>query len=99
MSRDWLRRHRAPNRQNAKPARTDKRMPNVQEQSDIELVELTAVLVSAFVSNTPVPVSSLADLISSVHASLSAIGKEVPPPAEPLTPAVNPKRSVTPDFI
>ncbi|WP_322419308.1 MucR family transcriptional regulator [Mesorhizobium huakuii] len=69
------------------------------DQNAIELIELTADIVSAFVSNNSVPVSNLADLISSVHASLSSVGKDTPPPAEPLTPAVNPKRSITPDFI
>ncbi|QKC82061.1 MucR family transcriptional regulator [Mesorhizobium sp. NZP2077] len=74
-------------------------MPATADQNAIELIELTADIVSAFVSNNSVPVSNLADLISSVHASLSSVGKDTPPPAEPLTPAVNPKRSVTPDFI
>lgn len=45
------------------------------------------------------PVSNLADLISSIHTSLTAIGKAAPPQVEPQAPAVNPKRSVTPDFI
>lgn len=74
-------------------------MPEVTDQNAIELIELTADIVSAFVSNNSVPVSNLADLISTVHASLSSVGKDTPPPAEPLTPAVNPKRSITPDFL
>ncbi|MEI8717349.1 MucR family transcriptional regulator [Mesorhizobium sp. ISC11] len=74
-------------------------MPGTADQNAIELIELTADIVSAFVSNNSVPVSNLADLISSVHVSLSSVGKDTPPPDEPLTPAVNPKRSVTADFI
>jgi predicted transcriptional regulator len=74
-------------------------MTDATHQEAIELIELTADIVSAFVSNNSVPVANLADLISSVHASLSSIGKATPSPAEPLTPAVNPKRSITPDFL
>jgi predicted transcriptional regulator len=74
-------------------------MPGTTDHNAIELIEHTADIVSAFVSNNSVPVSNLADLISSVHTSLSSVGKDAPPPAEPRTPAVNPKRSVTPDFI
>ncbi|WP_245430759.1 MucR family transcriptional regulator [Mesorhizobium sp. WSM3868] len=64
-----------------------------------ELAELTADIVSAYVSNNPLPVSGLPDVIASVHASLSGLGTPIPPVVEPQTPAVNPKRSVTPDFI
>lgn len=74
-------------------------MPDTTDQNAVDLIEFTTDIVSAFVSNNSVPVSNLADLISSVHASLSLVGKDMPRPAEPLTPAVNPKRSVTPDFI
>ncbi|RVD55065.1 transcriptional regulator, partial [Mesorhizobium sp. M8A.F.Ca.ET.023.02.2.1] len=35
------------------------------------LIELTADIVSAYVSNNPVPVASLPDLIQSVNLSLS----------------------------
>lgn len=37
----------------------------------INLIELTADIVSAYVSNNPVPVASLSDLIHSVNLSLS----------------------------
>ena len=65
----------------------------------LELASLTAEVVSAFVSNNAVPVAGLSDLIASVHASLSGLSQ---PPASPpveLTPAVNPKKSVFPDYI
>ncbi|MER8924097.1 MucR family transcriptional regulator [Mesorhizobium sp. M0802] len=64
-----------------------------------ELVELTADVVSAYVSNNPVPVAGLADLIASVHASLSGIGHRVAAATEEPVPAVNPKKSVFPDYI
>jgi predicted transcriptional regulator len=63
------------------------------------LIELTADLVAAYVSNNPLPVAALPDLISSVHASLAGLTGPVEPPAEPRNPAVNPKKSVFPDYI
>lgn len=72
------------------------------EESDrraAELAELTAEIVSASVSKNPVPATGLPELIASVHKSLSALGMPIAPIVEPQTPAVNPKKSVTPDFI
>ncbi|MFA6153164.1 MucR family transcriptional regulator [Mesorhizobium sp.] len=64
-----------------------------------ELAELTADVVSAFVSNNSVPVAGLSDLIASVHRSLSGLREPSATPPKELVPAVNPKKSVTPDFI
>lgn len=63
------------------------------------LIELTADIVSAYVQKNAVPVSGLPDLIASVNSALSNIGQRTPaePPAP--KPAVNPKRSVFPDYI
>lgn len=68
-------------------------------RKDIDLLELTAHIVSAYVEKNRLPVSGLADLIASVSASISGLGQPVVPVAAPLVPAVNPKKSVTPDFI
>ncbi|TPM21719.1 MucR family transcriptional regulator [Mesorhizobium sp. B2-3-5] len=65
----------------------------------INLIELTADIVSAYVSNNPVPVTSLPELIQSVNSSLSKVGQPAEPEKPALTPAVNPKRSVFPDYI
>lgn len=64
-----------------------------------ELIELTADIVSAYVSKNAVPVSSLADLIESVNLSLSRIGQPAEAETPALVPAVNPKKSVFPDYI
>lgn len=64
-----------------------------------ELIELTADIVSAYVSKNPVPATGLPDLIASVHLSLSGLGGPIAPAVEAPTPAVNPKKSVFPDFI
>lgn len=65
----------------------------------INLIELTADIVSAYVSKNPVPVASLPELISSVNSSLSKIGEQTEPDKRAQAPAVNPKRSVFPDYI
>lgn len=70
-----------------------------EARKDIDLLELTAHIVSAYVEKNRLPASGLADLIASVAASIGALGKPAAPVAEPLVPAVNPKKSVTPDFI
>jgi len=65
-----------------------------------DIVVLTADIVSAYVANNPVPLSELSGLISLVHSSLSNVGTaEVAEQVEPQKPAVNPKRSVFNDYI
>ncbi len=63
-------------------------------------IELTAQIVSAYVSNNIVPASEIPGLISQVHAALSRVsGKSGDAPAEQLKPAVSVKKSVTPEHI
>jgi predicted transcriptional regulator len=65
-----------------------------------ELVELTAEIVSAYVSNNPLQTGELPSIISDVHASLIKIAAGEPEEkAEPLKPAVSVRKSVTPDYI
>ena len=64
------------------------------------LIELTADVVAAYVSNNPVPAADLPALIADIHAALGRVGGAVEPaPAEKQKPAVNPKRSVQEDYI
>ncbi|MBX3597030.1 MAG: MucR family transcriptional regulator [Rhizobiaceae bacterium] len=65
------------------------------------LIELTADVVSAYVSNNSVPASELPGLIAEIHAALGRIGTTPEPqaPADKQKPAVNPKRSVHDDHI
>lgn len=74
-------------------------MTDVTEASAAELIELTADIVSAYVSKNPVPAAGLPELIASVHSSLSGLGGPVVPAVGAPTPAVNPKKSVFPDYI
>lgn len=63
------------------------------------LIELTADIVSAYVSNNAVPIAFLGELIESVNSSLSKIGRPTELEKPTHAPAVNPKRSVFPDYI
>jgi predicted transcriptional regulator len=64
------------------------------------LIELTADVVAAYVSNNPVPVSELPNLIADIHAALGRVGTATEmAPAEKPKPAVSPKKSVHDDFI
>ena len=74
-------------------------MTDEGDYSAAALAELSADVVAAYVSNNPVPVGELPSLIVSVHASLSGLSRPVAAPAAELVPAVNPKKSVTTDFI
>ncbi|TIT19091.1 MAG: MucR family transcriptional regulator [Mesorhizobium sp.] len=64
------------------------------------LIELTADVVSAYVSNNPVPVGDLPALIGQVHAALKgtsgSVSAEQP---QALNPAVPIKKSVMADYI
>jgi predicted transcriptional regulator len=71
-----------------------------EQTTNPDLTELAAAIVSAYVSNNSVQVSDLSKLIGEVHRALtSSQAGTVEPKQEPLTPAVNPKRSVHPDYI
>lgn len=69
------------------------------ESNNADLVQMTTDLVSAYVSNNPVPASELPGLISQIHQSISGLRGEATPAAEVQEPAVNPKRSVHNDYI
>jgi predicted transcriptional regulator len=63
-------------------------------------IELTAEIVSAYVSNNTVPASDIPALINQVHAALQRVsGGNGEPTSEPLKPAVSLKKSITPEYI
>lgn len=75
-------------------------MTETAEKNNETLIELTADVVAAYVSNNPVPVSELSNLIADVHKALGHVGAAgEQAPAEKQKPAVNPKRSVHDDYI
>jgi predicted transcriptional regulator len=71
-----------------------------EEAAGTTLVELTAGIVSAYVSNNSVRTAELPGLIAEVHRALNGTHTAAnKPEPEPLKPAVNPKKSVFPDYI
>jgi predicted transcriptional regulator len=66
----------------------------------IDLVEASADIVSAYVSNNSVMPVDIADLIAQVHAALSKLGIEPEAlPAAPPIPAVSIKKSITREYL
>jgi predicted transcriptional regulator len=71
-----------------------------ENSGDSSYVQLTANIVSAYVSNNTVASGDIPSLIGQVHAALLRVsGGQAAPPAEPLKPAVPVKRSITSDYI
>ncbi|WP_068317204.1 MucR family transcriptional regulator [Polycladidibacter hongkongensis] len=71
-----------------------------ENPADNGLIELTADVVSAYVSNNTVASADLPVLIKDVFSALQQTnGSTVEPEPEPLKPAVPVKKSVTNDYI
>ena len=64
------------------------------------LIELTADIVAAYLSNNNLAPGDLPNLIGSVHSALhrTSAGSE-PAAPEPLKPATTARRSITPDYL
>jgi predicted transcriptional regulator len=63
-------------------------------------IELTATIVSAYVSNNSVPSAELPALIGQVHSALTRVSSgRGEMTIEPPKPAVSVKKSITPDHI
>lgn len=75
--------------------------PNMAENlGESGYIQLTANIVSAYVSNNTVASAEIPNLIAQVFSALMRISSgQTAPPAEPLKPAVAVKRSVTPEYI
>jgi len=72
------------------------------DATDIDLIEVTADLVSAYVTKNAVQASDLPSLIGAVHDALSrvAAGAQAgPAPSEKQTPAVPIRKSLQPDYL
>ena len=67
---------------------------------DNDLIELSAEIVSAYVSHNALSPTDLARLIVEVHGTLKGLHtNEAPEPTEELKPAVPVRKSVAPDYI
>ena len=63
-------------------------------------IDLTANIVSAYLSNNPTPAAEISNLISQVHSALLRVsGGRGEAPAEPAKPAVSLKKSINPDYL
>jgi len=74
----------------------------MSEGAGKSFIDLTASIVSAYLSNNPTPASEIPNLISQVHAALQRVanGRAEPAPAPaPIKPAVPVKKSVHPDYL
>jgi len=71
-----------------------------EPSSESVYIELTADIVSAYVSNNSVPSADIPNLISQIYTALKRVsGGQVAAATEPLKPAVPIKRSVTAEYI
>jgi predicted transcriptional regulator len=71
-----------------------------ENSGESSYIQLTANIVSAYVSNNTVSTAEIPNLIAQVYSALMRISSgQVATPAEPLKPAVAVKRSVTPEYI
>ena len=72
----------------------------VENTSGGLLIELTASIVSAYVSNNSVPSADLTALIGQVHSALTRVSSgQHAIFASPSKPAVSIKKSITPDHL
>jgi len=74
----------------------------MEEMANQHLLELTAQIVAAHVSNNPVSLPEVPSLIEQVHRTLAGLGRAAPTPAlvaERPEPAVSIKKSVTDEFL
>ena len=63
-------------------------------------VELTASIVSAYLSNNPTPAAEIPALIGQIHAALVRVSSgRTEAPLEPAKPAVSIKKSISPDYL
>ncbi len=76
-------------------------MSEIEGAAELNLMELAADIVAAFVSHNSLPVAELPGLIASVDAALRGLVGRAPMAAETVrpTPAVPIKKSVTPDYL
>ena len=70
------------------------------DQTGKNFIDLTATIVSAYVSNNPMPAGELPALISQIHAALMRVSSGRPEVSlEPAKPAVSLKKSMTADYL
>ena len=72
----------------------------MNDTSGKNFIDLTANIVSAYVSNNPTPASDIPALIGQIHAALLRVSSgRTELPLEPAKPAVPVKKSMTADYL
>jgi predicted transcriptional regulator len=71
----------------------------MDESEKSGLIELTADIASAYVSNNAVAAGELPSVIQSIFKALTAVDGPVEAPEQPKTPAVPIKKSLTDDYL
>ena len=67
--------------------------------SDAELLHMASDIAAAYVSHNNLSPEQLPDVIKTVHATLSSVGRGLGKESDNLKPAVPVRRSITPDYI
>ena len=70
-----------------------------ESPDDSPYVELTANIVSAYVSHHSVPSTEISNLINQIYSALKRVSGQGTASAEPPKPFVPVKRSITPEYI
>jgi predicted transcriptional regulator len=72
----------------------------MNEKASSNYIELTAGIVSAYVSNNAVAAGDISSLINQVHTALLRVSNGLSETSgEPAKPAIAVKKSITPDYI
>ena len=67
--------------------------------SDAELLHMASDIAAAYVSHNNLSPEQLPDVIKTVHATLSSVGRGLGKESDNLKPAVPVRRLITPDYI
>src|SRR3954466_12929723 len=94
-------RHRNTVRSRRSPRRgCDLESSGMTEGTGKNFIDLTAEIVSAYLSNNPTPASEIPGLIGQIHAALQRVSNgRADIPVEPAKPAVSVKKSMTADYL
>jgi len=75
-------------------------MEEISPNHDADLIELSSEIVAAYVGHNALSAADLPKLISDVYSALKGLGTgAVPGDIEPPKPAINVRRSVTPEYV
>lgn len=69
------------------------------DQTSLDLSGITAEIVQAYVARNALPAEALPDLIASVHAALSSLGRPAAAETERPAPPVPIRKTITADYL